>query len=93
MSTMRAERVYTDTSFHPSRRRVKYLPIVRARAQDGTPVVVDNSDWVGDYPILWSRKVEGGILIVFLVSLDGVAHHSVITEEDFLKLPETDIEW
>lgn len=89
---MRVERTYTDSSFHPGRRRVKYFPIIAAKDANGRIV---NSEMVGDYPIIWSRSIGGGELVVAMLAdnLTGRCMTSKISESDFAKLPETDIEW
>jgi hypothetical protein len=91
----RAERIYTDTAFHPGRRRVKFFPSVRNRNVEGEQVVVDNAAWVGDFPVLWSKPVGGGErLVVMLINIEtGETAKGRLSEADFLKLPETDIEW
>lgn len=89
---MRVERTFLDASTHPSRRRVKYLPIAAAKDQSGHVI---NTEMIGDYPILWSRRVgDGELLIVMLADEStGRCMTSRISEADLLKLPETDIEW
>jgi hypothetical protein len=90
----RVSRVYTDAAWHPERRRVKYFPVARTRDAAGQDVIVDNSAWVGDYPILWSRREGPERLIVMLVDMaTGTTAHGRLSEEDFTKLPETDVEW
>jgi len=92
---MRVEKTYTDITWHPDRRRVKYFPITKTQDPAGHAVVIDNSDWVGDYPILWSRDVSNGQKrIVMLVDEEtGETAHALIAKADYDKLPETDIEW
>lgn len=91
---MRVEKVYTDTAWHPERRRVKYFPVTKTKDASGQQVVIDNTDWVGDFPILWSRKVGDMRLLVMLINeKTGETVHGEIHEADFLKLPETDIDW
>jgi hypothetical protein len=90
----RVTRVHTDTAWHPERRRVKYFPVARTRDAEGNDVIIDNSAWVGDYPILWSRREGNQRLIVMLIDMKtGVCGKGILSEEDFAKLPETDIEW
>jgi len=87
--------VFTDASHHPQRRRVKFVPVSRTRDERGNDIVVDNTSWVGEYPILWSRRAgDGERLVIMLIDDEkGLTAHGRLTEEDFLKLPETDIEW
>jgi hypothetical protein len=90
----RVARVFTDTAWHPERRRVKYFPVARTRDAAGQDVIVDNTAWVGDYPILWSRREGNERLIVMLIDMEkGTTGHGRLSEEDFAKLPETDVEW
>jgi hypothetical protein len=92
---MRVEKTYTDNAWHPDRRRVKYFPVAKANAEDGQNITIDNADWVGDYPILWSRNMGNGMKLVVMLTneLTGETAHGTIHESDFTKLPETDIEW
>jgi hypothetical protein len=92
---MRVEKTHTDVAWHPERRRVKYFPVSATKDPAGHAVVIDNSDWVGDYPILWSHDVaDGQKLIVMLIDVQtGDTAHALIARADFDKLPETDIEW
>jgi len=89
---MRVERLYTDQAFHPDRRRVKIFTIHEMKDGEGRVVM---SEWVGDYPILWSRRIgDGERLVVLLVDdQQGICFHARMDEADFAKLPETDIEW
>lgn len=90
----RVERTYTDKAWHPSRRRVKYFPVARTKDAAGNAVIIDNSEWVGDYPILWSRQEGEELLIVMLTDMaTGTTAHARMAVADFDKLPETDIEW
>jgi hypothetical protein len=94
MSEQRVQRTYTDKAWHPERRRVKYFPVARTRDAAGHDVIIDNSAWVGDYPILWSRRDGNERLIVMLTDMEtGTTAHGRMAEVDFEKLPETDIEW
>ena len=94
-NNMTVERVFLGTAHHPDRRRVKFMPVSRTRDERGQDVVLDNTAWVGEYPILWSQRVgDGERLIVMLVDDEqGLTAHGRISEADFLSLPETDIEW
>jgi len=94
-SRMTVDKVILTNTPHPPRRPVKFFPVASAKDMKGQNVVVDNSDWVGQYPILWSRSVGNSErLVVMLVDDDkGLTAHGVLSEADFLKLPETEIEW
>ena len=92
---MRMDKVFTDKVWHPPRRRVKFVPVTRVRDPDGNQVIVDNSAWIGEYPILWSRRVGDGERIVTMLvdASTGQCATGRLPEEDFEKLPETEIEW